>query len=96
MWRPHQATEAVIGPTVQGAHNVFIQRAGSIKHNGLAVAANVGHQIKLATPINEHGPMVFHFQGAISAVMRHHELVTYVPGRAVKKNLFLERKEICV
>ncbi|MCY1230830.1 hypothetical protein D9M69_668550 [compost metagenome] len=77
MRRAEQFALEVIGPAVQGADDV-LPVAAAIEHDGLAVAAHVGHQLDAGGIAHQHAALVLGLERVVVADLGNHQFVADV------------------
>ncbi len=65
-------------------------QAAALQHDGLAVAADVGHVVHPVRLTHHHTAMVLPFQGPVIVHMGHHQLVADVPGPLLEEEFLLQ------
>ncbi len=95
MRRADQFSGGIVGPAMDRADDV-LRRAGSLQHDGLAVAADIGHAVDAVGLTHQEVRVVRPFGGTIVVEFGHHQLMADIPRPGIEDELLLQFKNLFV
>jgi hypothetical protein len=93
--RADQVAARIVGPAMDRADDV-LRVAGPLQHDGLPVAADVGHLVVAVRLVRHQARMVVPLLGAVVMHFGNHQFVADVARSGIEDQLFLQFEELFI